>query len=165
MPEAQHDIGLIYEDGQLGVKQDKSMSAMVQNDSEKSWMEPLLQLRNDLTEKDFEKRDFRRLKGHVQLMGAEDEAVVPGPYTKTSREEWLRKLLQAQNKIRNNNQLPKDLKKIQLINQEELILMHFGMDITNRMALLIIVLVKIMELRQIFMQQKIKNLFVFMISH
>ena len=29
------------------VKQDKSMSAMVQNDSEKSWMEPLLQLRND----------------------------------------------------------------------------------------------------------------------
>ena len=43
---------------------------------------------------------FRRLKGHVQLMGAEDEAVVPGPYTKTSREEWLRKLLQAQNKIR-----------------------------------------------------------------
>jgi DNA sulfur modification protein DndC len=96
------------------------MSAMVQNDSEKSWMEPLLQLRNDLTEKDFEKRDFRRLKGHVQLMGAEDEEVVPGPYTKTSREEWLRKLFQAQNKIRNNNQLPKDLKKIQLINQEEL---------------------------------------------
>ncbi|MDA9647011.1 DNA phosphorothioation system sulfurtransferase DndC, partial [Candidatus Pelagibacter sp.] len=38
------------------VKQDKSMSAMVQNDSEKSWMEPLLQLRNDLTEKDHEKR-------------------------------------------------------------------------------------------------------------
>lgn len=43
-----------------------------------------------------------------------------GPYTKTSREEWLRKLLQAQNKIRSNKQLPKDLKKIQLINQEEL---------------------------------------------
>ena len=45
------------------------MSAMVQNDSEKSWMEPLLQLRNDLTVKDHDKRDFRRLKGHVQLMG------------------------------------------------------------------------------------------------
>ena len=55
------------------VKQDKSMSAMVQNDSEKSWMEPLLQLRNDLTEKDFEKRDFRRLTGHVQLMANDDE--------------------------------------------------------------------------------------------
>ncbi len=65
------------------VKQDKSMSAMVQNDSEKSWMEPLLQLRNDLTEKDFEKRDFRRLKGHVQLMGAEDEEkLYQAPYTK-----------------------------------------------------------------------------------
>ncbi len=76
---------------------------------------------NDLTEKDHDKRDFRRLKGHVQLMGPEDEeTTVPGPYTKISREEWLRKLLQAQNKIRNNNQLPKDLKKIQLINQEEL---------------------------------------------
>ena len=103
------------------VREDKSMSAMVQNDSEKSWMEPLLQLRNDLTVKDHDKRDFRRLKGHVQLMGPEDdETTVPGPYTKTSREEWLRKLLQAQNKIRNNKQLPEELRKIQLINQQEL---------------------------------------------
>lgn len=101
------------------VKEDKSMSAMVQNDSEKSWMEPLLQLRNELTIKDHDKRDFRRLKGHVQLMGADDQAV-PGPYTKKSREEWLTKLLQAQNKIRSNKQLPEELKKIQLITQEEL---------------------------------------------
>ena len=85
------------------VKQDKSMSAMVQNDSEKSWMEPLLQLRNDLTEKDFEKRDFRRLTGHVQLMPNDDErTVVPGPYTKSTRKNWLERLLQAQNKIRQN---------------------------------------------------------------
>ena len=55
------------------VKQDKSMSAMVQNDSEKSWMEPLLQLRNNLNEKDHEKRDFRRIKGNVQLMPNDDE--------------------------------------------------------------------------------------------
>ena len=32
----------------------------------------------------------------------------------------VRKLLQAQNKIRNNKQLPEELRKIQLINQEEL---------------------------------------------
>ena len=103
------------------VKEDKSMAAMVQNDSEKSWMEPLLQLRNDLTEKDHSKRDFRRLKGFVKLMGPEgDENTVPGPYTKTSREEWLRKLLRAQKKIRINEQLPKELKKIQLINQRKL---------------------------------------------
>ena len=102
------------------VKQDKSMSAMVQNDSEKSWMEPLLQLRNELTIKDHDKRDFRRLKGNVQLMGAEDDKTVPGPYLKSSREDWLRKLLKAQNKIRQNNQLPNELKKIQLITQEEL---------------------------------------------
>jgi len=101
------------------VKEDKSMSAMVQNDSEKSWMEPLLQLRNELTIKDHDKRDFRRLKGHVQLMG-DDDQTVPGPYTKKSREEWLTKLLQAQNKIRSNQQLPEALKKIQLITQEEL---------------------------------------------
>lgn len=102
------------------VKQDKSMSAMVQNDSEKSWMEPLLQLRNDLTEKDHEKRDFRRLAGHVQLMPNDDERTVPGPYTKSTRKNWLEKLLQAQNKIRQNKKLPEELKKIELITQAEL---------------------------------------------
>ena len=102
------------------VKQDKSMSAMVQNDAEKSWMEPLLQLRNDLTEKDFEKRDFRRLAGHVQLMPNDDDRTVPGPYTKKTRENWLERLLQAQNKIRQNKKLPEELKKIELISQAEL---------------------------------------------
>ena len=93
---------------------------MVQNDSEKSWMEPLLQMRNELTVKDYDKRDFRRLKGNVQLMGTEQDKTVPGPYLKSSREEWLRKLLQAQNKMRRNKQLPEDLKKLQLITQAEL---------------------------------------------
>jgi DNA sulfur modification protein DndC len=96
------------------------MSAMVQNDAEKSWMEPLLQLRNDLTEKDFEKRDFRRLAGHVQLMPNDDDRTVPGPYTKKTRENWLERLLQAQNKIRQNKKLPEELKKIELISQAEL---------------------------------------------
>ena len=102
------------------VREDKSMSAMVQNDSEKSWMEPLLQMRNELTVKDYDKRDFRRLKGNVQLMGTDQDKAVPGPYLKSSREEWLRKLLQAQNKMRSNKQLPEDLKRLQLITQAEL---------------------------------------------
>ena len=102
------------------VKQDKSMSAMVQNDSEKSWMEPLLQLRNNLNERDHEKRDFRRLTGNVQLMPNDDEKSVPGPYLKKTREQWLEKLLQAQKKIRQNNLLPNELKNIQLITQAEL---------------------------------------------
>jgi len=102
------------------VKQDKSMSAMVQNDSEKSWMEPLLQLRNNLNEKDHEKRDFRRLTGNVQLMPNDDEKSVPGPYLKKTREDWLEQLLKAQMKIRENKQLPEEIKNIQLISQEEL---------------------------------------------
>ncbi len=101
------------------VKEDKSMAAMVQNDSEKSWMEPLLQFRNELNIKDHSKRDFRRIKGNVQLMN-NDEDTVPGPYLKKTREEWLKKILQAQSKIRKNSQLPNDLKNIQLISQEEL---------------------------------------------
>ena len=102
------------------VKEDKSMSAMVQNDAEKSWMEPLLQFRNNLNKRDYEKRDFRRLKGNVQLMPNDDDRSVPGPYLKKTREQWLEKLLQAQKKIRENNLLPKELKNIQLISQAEL---------------------------------------------
>ena len=58
------------------------MSAMVQNDDEKSWMEPLLQLRNELDQHNHDKRDFRRLSGNVQLFVKDDERSVPGPYTK-----------------------------------------------------------------------------------
>ena len=55
-------------------------------------------------------------------MGPEDEeTTVPGPYTKTSREEGLENYYRHKIKLEGNNQLPKDLKKIQLINQEELI--------------------------------------------
>jgi hypothetical protein len=47
------------------------------------------------------------------------------------------------------------------------LLIHRGLAkkkfLENNINLLIIVLIKIMELKQIFMQQKIKSLFVFMI--
>jgi len=102
------------------VSQDRSMSAMVQNDEEKTWMEPLLQLRNLLDEHDHDKRDFRRLTGNVQLFANDDTKSIPGPYTQKSREEWLRALLKAQNKVRNNPKLPKELKNIELILKDEL---------------------------------------------
>ena len=102
------------------VKQDKSMSAMVQNDAEKSWMEPLLQLRDNLHVRDYEKRDFRRLTGNVQLMPNDETRSVPGPYLKKTREDWLEQLLKAQNKIRSNKQLPDNIKNIELISQGEL---------------------------------------------
>jgi DNA sulfur modification protein DndC len=102
------------------VQKDKSMSAMVQNDDEKSWMEPLLQLRNELDQHNHDKRDFRRLSGNVQLFVKDDERSVPGPYTKKNRELWLTLLLKAQSVIRKNPKIPSDLKSIELISQEEL---------------------------------------------
>ncbi|MGE5655642.1 MAG: DNA phosphorothioation system sulfurtransferase DndC, partial [Actinomycetota bacterium] len=50
------------------VSKDKSMEAMILNDAEKEWMQPLLDLRNELDiENDRDKRDFRRIYGKVEL--------------------------------------------------------------------------------------------------
>ena len=103
------------------VEKDKSMTAMIQNDSEKEWMAPLLELRNSLDHRneegsDHHLRDFRRMSGAVQVMSGGDP--VPGPYTQKSREEWLRKLLGAQTWIRKNG--PADVRSIELITLEEL---------------------------------------------
>ena len=50
------------------VEQDKSMAAMIANDSEKEWMTPLLEFRNEIgdNDKDWERRDFRRMGGYLQ---------------------------------------------------------------------------------------------------
>ena len=61
------------------VDKDKSMSAMIQNDEEKEWMLPLLELRNELdVADDRHLRDFRRMNGSVQLF---HDRPIPGPYT------------------------------------------------------------------------------------
>lgn len=100
------------------VDQDKSMSAMIQNDEEKEWMLPLLRLRNQLDQPDDrEKRDFRRMTGLVQLFHNQP---IPGPYTQSAREEWLRKLLQAQRLIRRNEKTPTEVRGIELITLDEL---------------------------------------------
>jgi DNA sulfur modification protein DndC len=108
------------------VEKDKSMTAMIQNDVEKEWMMPLLDLRNDLDfrnngdgneeSSDHHLRDFRRLTGNVQLMA--NGRPVPGPYTQKSRETWLRKLLTAQTYIQKNG--PTDVRDLQLITLDEL---------------------------------------------
>ncbi len=109
------------------VEADKSMAAMIQNDVEKEWMMPLLGLRNMI---DFRKdandqysensdrdiRDYRRMAGHVQLMSNGKE--IPGPYLQSTREEWLKKILEAQTFIRNN--APAEVRDIELITLEEL---------------------------------------------
>jgi len=108
------------------VEKDKSMTAMIQNDVEKEWMMPLLDLRNALdfrsngdTDEEYSDhhlRDFRRLTGSVQLMAGGKS--VPGPYTQESRQTWLTKLLGAQTYIRRNG--PPDVQGIELITLEEL---------------------------------------------
>ena len=107
------------------VEKDKSMAAMIQNDQEKEWMLPLLQLRNELDfrnntgdqeHSDHHLRDFRRMSGAVQLMHS--GLPIPGPYTQPSRERWLRKLLEAQTWIRTHG--PADVKQIELVTPAEL---------------------------------------------
>ena len=101
------------------VDKDKSMTAMIQNDNEKEWMEPLLLLRNELDEHDHDKRDFRRMGGSVQLFRDKEESI-PGPYTQASRETWLQKLLQAQTAVRENPNAPESVREIELISLPEL---------------------------------------------
>jgi DNA sulfur modification protein DndC len=98
------------------VDKDKSMSAMIQNDQEKEWMLPLLELRDALdVSDDRHLRDFRRMSGAVQLF---HDRPIPGPYTQKSREEWLRRLLSAQEAVRRS--APPQVGAVELISLPEL---------------------------------------------
>lgn len=106
------------------VEEDKSMTAMVQNDAEKEWMLPLLKLRNKLDFRqggpngggtDRHLRDFRRNTGTVQLFHNE---ALHGPYLQQVRHDWLRQLLHAQVWVRSNR--PKELSDVEFITIPEL---------------------------------------------
>lgn len=102
------------------VEKDKSMHAMIQNDQEKEWMLPLLELRNELDppktlQADRSLRDFRRMNGSVQLF---HDRPIPGPYKQNVREDWLRKVLLAQQHIREHG--PAEVRDIELITFNEL---------------------------------------------
>ena len=104
------------------VDKDRSMEAMIQNDDEKDWMQPLLDLRNSLDMRDAnnnrddrEVRDFRRMSGRVELYS---RGYIPGPYIQSAREDWLRRLLIAQRYVRENG--PEEVRTIELITQAEL---------------------------------------------
>lgn len=102
------------------VEKDKSMHAMIQNDEEKEWMLPLLELRNRLDppktpDADRPLRDFRRMNGAVQLY---NDRPIPGPYKQEAREMWLKRVLEAQQHIRENG--PEEVRDIELITLEEL---------------------------------------------
>ncbi|WP_295856886.1 DNA phosphorothioation system sulfurtransferase DndC [uncultured Xylophilus sp.] len=76
------------------VTQDKSMQAMVQNDEQKQWMQPILDFRNThLAGEDRSVRDFRRLNNRLTVFRGE---LVHGPYTQDYRAKLLRELLRTQ---------------------------------------------------------------------
>jgi DNA sulfur modification protein DndC len=106
------------------VTQDKSLTAMIQNDQDKEWLQPLLDFRAELDVEDSrDRRDFRRRKGHVQLYernvdGGISVEPIPGPYTKDARDHLLRKLLIIQLEIRATT--PANMPFITLITEEEL---------------------------------------------
>lgn len=99
------------------VTEDKSMQAMINNDSDKQWLSPLLLFRNEIgdEEADLSRRSFRKMNGTLQ---GDDQKLYHGPYKKEIREEWLKKLLELQGYIR--KLAPDEYKDLELISKPEL---------------------------------------------
>lgn len=98
------------------VDEDKSMQAMIQNDEEKEWMLPLLELRNELGQSnDRPLRDFRRITGKVQLFY---DRPIPGPYKQSTREHLLRRVLEVERWVQENG--PEYVRELDLISMDEL---------------------------------------------
>ena len=119
------------------VGQDKSLAAMIQNDDEKLWMVPLLELREKHLDhsdksKDHKRREWTRMHGQTQLYfskrivkeedGTKKETytplLVPGPYKEAHRHAMLRDLLKAQLSIQQEG--PAEVKNIELLSLEDL---------------------------------------------
>ena len=100
------------------VTEDKSMAAMIQNDEEKAWMLPMLEFRNYIAgdwETDRKRRDFRRKDGRLTLHNGR---LVHGPYTKNTREKFLKELLEVEKLVHEIG--PDEIKNVPLITREEL---------------------------------------------
>ena len=100
------------------VTEDKSMAAMIQNDEEKSWMLPMLDFRNEIAgdwETDRKRRDFRRKDGRLTW---HNNRLVHGPYTKETREHFLRRLLEVEKLVHEIG--PDEIKNVPLITNAEL---------------------------------------------
>ena len=101
------------------VTKDKAMESMIDNGEE--WLEPLLDLRDELAETQkpevkVKVRDYRRRNGRVTFKPNTLEKI-PGPYLMEFRQNILRKLLLAQKQI--NEQAPPGEKTV-LIQDAEL---------------------------------------------
>ena len=100
------------------VSEDKSMAAMIQNDEEKSWMLPMLEFRNEIAgtwQVDRDRRDFRKRDGRLLWHNGR---LVHGPYTKETREYFLKRLLEVEQLVHEIG--PKEIQNVPLISMEEL---------------------------------------------
>ena len=99
------------------VEKDKSMEAMIANDSDKAWMTPLLEFRNDFGDEnqDRYRRSFRKMGGHLE---GSYGRLHHGPYKKEVREQWLKRLLEMQRGINING--PEEFSDLELISIPEL---------------------------------------------
>ncbi len=111
------------------VTQDKSMTAMIHNDSKKEWMMPLLKFREEIDfhqkdgiEKDRANREFTRMKGQVSYYKNKNKEIdtVPGPYKKSKRLDLLEKLLIAETQINSQFEANGTGQIVKLITHEEL---------------------------------------------
>ena len=103
------------------------MTAMIQNDAEKEWMEPLLDFRNELDfrgeadrKRDLGRRDFRRKSGKLTFNHSkiDGDRLIRGPYTQEARAYWLRRLLEIEKIV--NELAPEEVGPITLIQPNEL---------------------------------------------
>lgn len=100
------------------VSKDKSMEAMIRNDEEKAWMLPMLEFRNEIAgdwQTDRNRRDFRKRDGRLQW---HNDRLVHGPYTKKTREYFLRRLLEVEKLVHEIG--PVEIREIPLITMDEL---------------------------------------------
>ncbi|WP_186132751.1 DNA phosphorothioation system sulfurtransferase DndC [Burkholderia gladioli] len=99
------------------VTQDKSMQAMIQNDEQKRWMQPILDYRNKyLAVGDRAHRDFRRMNGRLTVFKG---SLVHGPYKQAYRAELLEQLLHTQKAVQQAAR-SQGGEAIELISMEEL---------------------------------------------
>lgn len=99
------------------VTEDKSMQAMIQNDEQKQWMQPILDFRNaNLDTNDRHLRDFRKMDGSLLLYNGR---LVHGPYVQSHRAKLLKELLSTQKVVQNAGKVA-GYKSIELISIDEL---------------------------------------------
>ena len=110
------------------VTRDASMEAMIRNEIEHEWMEPLIELRDELDYRgderkalDRSRRDFRRSNGTLTVfrpVGADEDTLVPGPYTQEARAMWLERVLETERLV--DELAPESARPVRLISDDQL---------------------------------------------